>query len=139
MSIEYREYDTLPKMARQIREKVFVEEQGFQEEFDTVDEFATHILAFDGEDAIATGRFFKQDNYYLIGRIAVLKNYRGQNIGRDMIRFAEKSIKGIGGKEIRIHAQASAQGFYAKLGYEPFGEYDYDESCKHIWMKKVIF
>ena len=136
--MEFREYDTLPTASREIREKVFVDEQGFQEEFDGADERATHILAFNGEEAVATCRFFKQDNYYLIGRIAVLKNYRGCNIGRDMIRYAEKSIKNIGGQEIRIHAQLSAQGFYEKLGYKPFGECDYDESCKHIWMKKIF-
>ncbi|MDE6613981.1 MAG: GNAT family N-acetyltransferase [Clostridia bacterium] len=136
--MKYIDYDHLPKMARAIREKVFVDEQGFQEEFDSADECATHILAFDGEVAVATCRFFKQDNYYLIGRIAVLKDYRGKNIGRDMLRHAEESIKSMGGQEIRIHAQLRAQGFYEKLGYKPFGEYDYDGSCKHVWMKKDI-
>ncbi|MDE7079334.1 MAG: GNAT family N-acetyltransferase [Clostridia bacterium] len=136
--MEYRQFDRLPKQAKEIREKVFVEEQGFREEFDSVDNFATHIMAFDGEKAVATCRFFKQDDYYLIGRIAVTKEYRGRNIGREMLQEAEERIKAIGGREIRIHAQLSAEGFYAKLGYTSKGEYDFDESCKHIWMSKII-
>ena len=42
--MEIQIYNTLPPQGRQIREDVFVREQGFQEEFDTIDGFATHIL-----------------------------------------------------------------------------------------------
>ena len=136
--MEYRLFNFLPIEAREIREEVFVKEQGFEEEFDSVDNIATHILAYDENKVVATCRFFKQENYYLIGRIAVIKEYRGSGIGREMIRYAEEQIKIIGGKEIKIHAQLRAQGFYTKLGYLSTGDCDYDEGCEHIWMKKNI-
>ena len=64
--------------ARKIREKVFIEEQGFEVEFDNIDESATHILLTIDGDPAATGRVFpKEDGVYILGRIAVLPQYRG--------------------------------------------------------------
>ncbi|MDE6276118.1 MAG: GNAT family N-acetyltransferase [Clostridia bacterium] len=136
--MEFKIYYSLPKEAREIRVKVFVEEQGFQEEFDSVDDYATHILAFDDGRAIATCRYFYQDGYYLIGRIAVVKEYRGVGLGGKLLEFAKEQIEKSGGKEIRIHAQKRAEGFYQKQGYTSFGDMDYDEGCEHIWMRQSI-
>ncbi|MDE7337631.1 MAG: GNAT family N-acetyltransferase [Clostridia bacterium] len=136
--MEYKCYDSLPAQAREIREEVFMREQGFLEEFDLDDKYATHILAFDGLQAVATCRFFEQDGFYLIGRIAVLKEYRGKGVGRDMLEYAEKCITKFGGKEIRIHAQQNAEEFYKKLGYQSLNIYDYEQDCKHVWMSKTV-
>ncbi|MCX4362514.1 MAG: GNAT family N-acetyltransferase [Clostridia bacterium] len=136
--MEFKIYDYLPQEAKYIRTTVFVEEQGFEEEFDKDDNCAKHILAFDGDRAVATCRYFAQENYYLIGRIAVMKEYRGLGIGGDMIALAKREIERVGGKEIRIHSQKKAVGFYQKQGYEPFGEMDFDEGCEHIWMKMTL-
>ena len=51
-------YDALPEEARKIREMVFMQEQGFEEEFDTIDDYAKHLILFDGEVAAGTCRFF---------------------------------------------------------------------------------
>lgn len=138
MTIEFREYDYLPKEAIEIRETVFVKEQGFVEEFDSVDGTATHIVAFCDGKAASVCRFFEQEGYYLIGRIAVLQAYRSQGLGGSIIRYAEERISSVGGREIRIHAQARAEGFYKKLGYVSIGDYDFDENCRHIWMVKYL-
>ena len=50
-------YDTLPEEAVRIRKTVFVEEQGFQDEFDKIDSYARHLVLFDGENPIAVCRF----------------------------------------------------------------------------------
>ena len=55
--IEIKAYDNLPQEARNIRIEVFVKEQGFEYEFDSFDEQATHILAFDNDKAVATCRY----------------------------------------------------------------------------------
>ena len=61
-----------------VRKAVFMEEQGFQQEFDDVDDRAYHVLIQDGERPVATGRLFTEDGEtYLIGRVAVLSAYRG--------------------------------------------------------------
>ena len=136
--MEFKTYDKLQKEAKEIRVKVFVEEQGFQEEFDSVDNYATHVVAWDNGKAIATCRYFYQDGYYLIGRIAVIKEYRGAGLGGKILEFVKEQIEKLGGKEIRIHAQKRAEGFYLKHGYTSLGEVDYEEGCEHIWMMRVL-
>ncbi len=98
--MEFKIYDTLPQEAREIRLRVFVREQGFQEEFDTADKFSTYIVAYDGDIPIATCRYYTQDSRFLIGRIAVIKQYRGKGIGANMLAFAMEKIRKVGGKEI---------------------------------------
>lgn len=134
-------YDRIPDYAREIRTKVFIEEQGFQNEYDEIDEVAKHIVMFDQNDIpVATCRvFFDQNmNSHILGRLAVIKEYRGQNIGSKMISAAEQHVKEIGGTCLSLHAQCRVKEFYQKMGYHEFGEIEEDEGCPHIWMKKVL-
>ena len=68
-------FNYLPLEAKNIRETVFVNEQGFNYEFDDIDDIATHLVLYTDDKAAATCRFFidKVKDTYLIGRIAVLK------------------------------------------------------------------
>lgn len=45
--MEYKIYDQLPIEAKEIRIKVFMEEQGFKDEFDDLDEVCKHLVVFD--------------------------------------------------------------------------------------------
>lgn len=136
--MEIKRYDYLPNAARQIREKVFVEEQGFQEEFDGADEISTHLLVFDGEKAVATCRYYfnKARGGYLVGRIAVLKECRGKKIGALMMKTVQEYLAEIGENRVYLHAQERAAAFYLKQGFAPTGEKDEEEDCPHIWMIK---
>ena len=40
-------FTTLPQEAKDIRIKVFMKEQGFENEFDEIDNLCHHIVAFD--------------------------------------------------------------------------------------------
>ena len=133
-------YEALPPEAAQIRETVFIKEQGFQNEFDGIDNHAKHLVLYHNEAPIATCRFFTKgtSESYVIGRIAVLKGYRGQNIGSYLLEAAECEIKKLGGKYIFLHSQNRVKSFYEKLGYHKYGEIDFDESCPHIWMRKKL-
>ncbi len=133
-----KNYNYLPIEAKEIRVKVFVEEQGFKEEFDELDNICIHLVTFDGDKPCATVRFYEQGGAYYIGRLAVIKEYRKHHLGAKIVNEAEKLIKERGGKEIRLHSQVQAMPFYAKQGYEPFGEQDFDEDCPHQWMKKEL-
>ena len=54
-------FQTIPKQAMEIRKTVFVDEQGFQNEFDDIDFIAVHFVLFDDLDMpIATCRVFKE-------------------------------------------------------------------------------
>ena len=82
----------LPKEAQNIRSTVFEKEQGFVDEIDGTDENATHFVVFDGEKPVATCRVFLNsaekgtDDVYLLGRFAVLHEYRSRHIGAYLLQ-----------------------------------------------------
>lgn len=110
-------YTTLPQEAKNIRIKVFMKEQGFENEFDNIDQISSHIVVFDETKPVGTCRFFKENNHYTIGRVAVLKEYRNKHIGHLLLESAEKEIKRISGDVIVVHAQVRVSSFYEKQGY----------------------
>ncbi len=138
--MQIKAYDTLPEEARAIREIVFVDEQGFKEEFDEADQTATHFVLFDGEKPIATSRILttEEEGTFFIGRIAVLKEYRGRYLGKMIVNAAEDYARDHGGKKIRLHAQCQAVPFYEKIGYETVSGVDFEEDCPHVWMRKIL-
>ena len=56
--METKIYNQLPDEAKEIRLEVFVKEQGFEEEFDDIDETAAHIVLFDGSHPVGVCRIF---------------------------------------------------------------------------------
>ncbi len=137
MRIEH--YATLPDDARVIRTEVFVDEQGFTEEFDTDDSRAIHIVGYLGDEPIATSRILKNsDGSYFIGRIAVTKAYRKNGYGAKIVSAAEKIIFSNGGRTVFIHSQEQAVPFYSRIGYVLTGERDYEEGCPHCMMIKHL-
>ena len=56
--MQIKKYDYLPEEASRIRQKVFCQEQGFDDEFDDMDAIATHIVLFDADKPVATCRIF---------------------------------------------------------------------------------
>ena len=131
-------FTTLPQEAKNIRIEVFMKEQGFENEFDDIDDISFHIVVFDEERPIGTCRFFKENNHYTIGRVAVLKKYRNLHIGNSLLESAENEIKKLNGDLIVVHAQVRVSPFYEKQGYIQFGQIDDDEGVPHMWMKKKI-
>lgn len=140
METDIRVSHTLPEDAVRIREAVFMNEQGFHEEFDAVDRTASHIVLYIEKTPAATCRFFpgQPEGVYIVGRIAVTKEYRGKGIGSRVLSAAEAAIRDAGGKQVILHAQQQARPFYEKLGYTAYGEPDLDEGCPHIWMRKDL-
>ena len=139
--MEIKIFTSLPKSAFEIRNKVFVDEQGFTTEIDDKDDIAVHLVLFDENGTpIATCRIFRENDrdVYVLGRFAVIKEYRGKNIGAFLLNEAEKYVKESGGKLILVHAQQRAAGFYKKSGFTEFGEVEYEEGCPHVCMKKYI-
>ncbi|MBQ4101319.1 MAG: GNAT family N-acetyltransferase [Oscillospiraceae bacterium] len=130
----------MPEDAMKVRILVFVEEQGFVDEFDEIDAVATHFVAYDGDHPIGTCRLFWDDikKRYTIGRLAVVKEYRGRSLGRRLLASAEEETKKQGGEALYLHAQCRAEGFYQKAGYTSFGPVEPEEGCPHIWMVKAV-
>ena len=136
MRVEY--FDALPQEAKQIRIAVFMDEQGFRNEFDALDEICTHLVMFDGDVPVATCRIWLADDSRHVGRLAVIKPYRGRGLGQEMLQHAEAYVRALGGDSISLHAQCRAEAFYRKCGYSPYGEIDDDEGVEHVHMKKNL-
>lgn len=131
-------YEQLPQDAREIRRQVFTEEQGFQNEFDEIDSMAKGILLYDASKPVGTCRFFysMDRKAYVIGRVAVLKAYRGQHLGALLLEAAEREICKEKEERIDLHAQVQAAEFYRVQGYVSTGEIGEEEGCPHVWMTK---
>ena len=132
------------KKTKEIRIKVFMEEQGFKDEFDDLDDLCQHLVVFENNQPIGTCRFYYDESLKsnVLGRIAVIKEYRGKKVGQYIVKTACSLIQG----NVCLHAQLQAKPFYEKLGFKAYGEIDYDEDCPHTWMKnkrdinfKIIF
>lgn len=127
--------------AKAVREAVFITEQGFQNEFDEIDARAVHVVLYDGGTAAATGRAFPKENgsgTWLLGRIAVRKEYRGQKLGLMVVNALEAEAKKAGADTAELSAQLQAKGFYEKAGYTAQGGVYKDEHCPHVKMTKPL-
>lgn len=133
--LSYQKYDDLPEEAITIRTDIFVKEQGFQDEFDDRDHHCQHLVFYDGKQAIGTCRYFKEDDHFVLGRIAVIESYRNKKVGTFIIDTACTLMKS---GTVILHAQLQAKVFYEKLGFEAYGDIEYEEHCPHIWMKKYL-
>ncbi len=129
-----------------VRMVVFVEEQAVppEEELDAYDIAATHFYArLTGADTdqsiIATARLLDKGNGLAkIGRVAVLKPYRNQGIGFDLMRAVESHAAAVSFVEAALEAQVHAIPFYERLGYTAEGPVFLDAGIEHRLMKKRL-
>ncbi len=138
LDIEYKLYDYLTIDSKNIRTKVFVNEQGFCEEFDSIDNNCIHILALVSGKGIATARLFKENGDYKIGRVCVLKEYRFHHIASEMLNILESKALELGANRIILGSQIQSKDFYKKNGYIECGDIYLDQSCPHIKMTKYL-
>lgn len=133
-------YPTLPEEACYIRETVFVQEQGFTDEFDKLDLISAHLVLFVREEPAAVCRVYWDEEMgkYILGRVAVMQQYRGSGLGASILRSAEEYTREQGGKELHLHAQCRITAFYEACGYDEYGPIEPDQGCPHIWMKKNL-
>ncbi|MBS7576702.1 MULTISPECIES: GNAT family N-acetyltransferase [unclassified Enterococcus] len=126
-----------------IRQKFFVKEQGIppELEIDHLEAYCIHLVYYNDQD-IACGvlRLYPDEKkrQIQIQRLAVLKAYRGQQIGKALILFAEHFAQNLDFQIIDLHAQLHAKIFYQKLGYQAYGEIFRDAGIPHIAMRKEL-
>jgi predicted GNAT family N-acyltransferase len=112
------------RQAWMIRRLVFIDEQHVPEEIelDADDAIAFHALALDGTVPVGCGRLVAHDGAAKIGRMAVLRERRGQGVGRSILNFLIDRARELGFSRAVLHAQLAAEGFYLKNGFLPEGE-----------------
>lgn len=127
--------------AKMIRQTVFVDEQGFEEEFDTIDDIAWHVLIYQDGKPVGVGRTFpkeKNSTTYIIGRVAVVKELRKTGLGALVIQYLEETAKKQGATRIELSSQCTAESFYKHIGYTSIGDVYLDQFAPHIKMIKEI-
>lgn len=124
-----------------LRRDVFVKEQQVPEELeqDEWDATATHFLAYVSDAIVGTGRLRSiGPKVAKVERVAVLSQYRGQGIGRALMKRIETHARDSGALEIVLHAQSHAVPFYEKLGYRVQGTPFWDAGIPHLKMSKKL-
>ncbi|MCL2574519.1 MAG: GNAT family N-acetyltransferase [Defluviitaleaceae bacterium] len=91
------------------------------------DETSEHLLMYEADVPVATGRIVMHDGKYSIGRVAVLKEHRGKGYGRVVMNDLINRAYRLGAKEIEIHAQSYLVNFYSSFGFEICSE-EYEEA-----------
>ncbi len=151
--------------AFEVRRRVFMEEQGYENEFDGIDDDAAclHLTAYADGELAGCARVFPEplehaqapeaprspvspfdegvtsDAIYLLGRVAVLPEYRGRGIASQLVKASDEAARDAGAKVCKLHAQEYVRDLYAKLGYVQISDVDYeDEGQPHLWMAKRL-
>lgn len=124
--------------ARPIRLAVFVEEQRVpvEIEWDDQDEKSVHALAYSGDGkALATGRLLPDGH---IGRMAVLKEWRGKGVGGAILERLVAVARERGDREIELFAQTHAIPFYQRYGFVENGEIFEEAGIPHQAMRRAL-
>jgi predicted GNAT family N-acyltransferase len=118
---------------KNIREQVFIQDQKVtpELEWDGIDEKAIHFLVFKDNEAIGCARAIVIKNYMQLGRMAVLKKYRGIGIGSALLEKAIVTAKLKQLTSIHISAQCYAIDFYVKFGFEVISDIYLDAEIPH--------
>ncbi len=100
-----------------VREIVFVDEQAVPAdlEWDGLDPECIQAVAESREcDVIGTGRLHPGGK---IGRMAVLREWRGAGVGAALLRCLMDAARERGLEEVFLHAQTRVLGFYERFGF----------------------
>jgi predicted GNAT family N-acyltransferase len=128
-------------LALEVRLQVFVEEQGVteDEERDQLDTLAVHVLGLSPTGKpLATGRLVQVGSSGKVGRVAVLREARGEGWGRRVMLALEAQARRLGLQEVKLDSQVHAIPFYQSLGYQAEGPVFLDCRIEHRLMRKVL-
>ena len=141
-NLETGHWSTLKDKAQPVRTQVFVQEQGIdaKDEWDSADADAVHAVVTNRfGHPLGTARLLKKSpGVAQIGRMAVVRVMRGSGLGGQLLNALVDIAKARGDKEVLLHAQTSAQAFYAREGFVPMGEPCDEVGIAHIEMRKVL-
>lgn len=70
--------------------------------------------------------------------MAVSRELRGAHVGRAVLRALMQAATDRGDHQVVLHAQRSAEGFYARLGFLPRGEPFEEAGIVHIEMVHAL-
>lgn len=136
--VELGAWDAMRAEAEPIRFEVFVNEQRVppESELDEWDATSLHALAFDAAGcAVATGRLLPDGH---IGRMAVLREARGQGAGAAVLAALMAAARQRGVREVVLSAQTHALAFYERAGFVAEGPEYLDCDIAHRLMRLTL-
>ena len=108
-------------------------------EHDRTDPAAVHALAYDGVQAVGTGRFYPLDARTVqLGRMAVLAEHRGKRAGVEILGALEAEAIRRGFERAHLWAQTHAIGFYGRAGFAAEGDTVWDGGILHQPMSHTL-
>ena len=118
---------------RRIREAVFIAEQSVppELEWDADDADAVHFLALESGYPIGTARLLADGQ---IGRVSVLRDWRGMNVGGALMQAAIAEAERRGLTEQKLTAQVHATSFYERLGFTVVSDEFLEAGLPHVEM-----
>ena len=124
-----------------LRQRVFVVEQrSIYLDADGLDADTWHLTGHDGERLAGCLRLMPPGVHgpeAAIGRVAVARGYRGQGLGREMMRLALARVAARhGAVAVRLAAQAHLQDFYAGFGFETVSAPYDEDGVLHVDMRR---
>ena len=137
LQIEEVDWNHSAETLKSIRTEVFIKEQCVPEEleWDDNDQKCVHFLVTSDGKAIATARLLETGQ---IGRMAVLKPYRGQGIGQALMEKLMEKAKQMNLESVFLNAQINATSFYKKFGFVEQGDLFNDANIVHKRMVKLL-
>lgn len=106
----------------EIRREIFVKEQGISEqlEFDDLDRFAIHAIAYLEEDntkAVATGRLYFDGDCCFLEKLAVLKAYRNRQYGEFILRMLLNKADMAGIQKVFVKGKSPFIDYFYRFGF----------------------
>ena len=143
---------------RAVREQVFIVEQAVprEDEWDNLDAASRHVLARDDAgNPIGTGRLVPPriathagtvresdssgyDSAAMIGRMAVLRDWRGRHVGEAIMHLLIEQARALGYRELEMHAQTHALPFYERFGFVKYGDEFEECAIRHFHMRRTL-
>ena len=119
------------------RVKVFVVEQTCPyQEIDEDDQIAKHVILKNDDDQImAYTRIMDRVDHVTFGRVLVVKEFRGQELGKEIVKLTLAEIDQLNlKKDIKVSAQNYLTDFYGAFGFEVISDVYLEDDIPHIDM-----
>ena len=122
-----------------LRETVFIDEQRVPREleFDERDPLCHHVLVFDGDLAVGTGRL-DLENGGKVGRVAVVATHRRSGVGTAVMEKLHAIAREQKHANVWCNAQLTAVPFYERLGYVSSGPVFQEAGIDHVRMHYAL-
>lgn len=137
LSVELVDWASMAPALEAIRREVFIVEQQVPEEmeWDADDAISVHALALLDGHPVGCGRLLPDGH---IGRMAVRAPFRSTGVGRALLQALLAEARRRGMREVVLHAQMHALGFYEAQGFAADGPVFDEAGIPHRRMSRSL-